>query len=337
MSGIASLFNIPGTPEEANSWAFAHASHHRDIIKAIFEQYRTSLPEYVLEPLPLRDMSTWVYQHQQMHNDMNQITGISGYNLSNVDWQNIESRSGWIFSNAAEHTRIAGVLRIGPNAIPPPNVQITFLSSAQQQPPPATPVQTFTFPGMSIGAASGARYIIACVSTTGANPTSGLAGVTINGTAAIRLAVASSGINSVGIFILYVPSGTTATIAVSNNTAAPSSTASVALYSITGISSPAASQTATDINTTAPSGSLTVNTNGAVIAVAENGGGLVVAPTATWSGVPKQAQATFVIGLSGAIATSGSRNVTSFGTINITCTFTGMIARGAGCFAAFNP
>lgn len=115
MSGVAPLYNIPGTVDESNSWSFAHSSHHRDIIKAVFEQYGVSLPEYALDPIPTQDLSTWIYQHQQMHNDMNQIVGVSGYNLSNVNWKNIESRSGWIFSNANEHTNVAGILRVGPS------------------------------------------------------------------------------------------------------------------------------------------------------------------------------------------------------------------------------
>lgn len=112
MSGLANLFNVPGSPEEAASWAFAHAANHRDISRAIYNETGVTLPEYVLDPIPLHDMGSWVYQHQQMHADMDSILGISGLNLLNVEWQDEASLAGFIQANASEHRQACNLLGI---------------------------------------------------------------------------------------------------------------------------------------------------------------------------------------------------------------------------------
>lgn len=337
MSGIAQLYNIPGDPKESNSWSFAHSSHHRDIIKAIHEQYGVNLPEYVLDPVPVQDLSTWIYQHQQMHNDMNGILRVSGYNLSNVDWKNIESRSSWIFSNATEHTNIAGLLRIGPSVLPPVTILITPRSSSSQQTAPLVSQQSFTFSGLAAGPASASRYVIVCVAAV-ANTNTGIANVTINGIATTVLASTFALTQSAGIFIAYVPSGTTVNVVVTNNSFSVNNGVNVSVYSITGITSPAASDAASVNSSSAPSATFSVNANGAVIGVATNfGNGFT--PSSTWSGITKDTQFTYTFPGSTIITqgTAASRDFAAFQSVTARCSFIGSTPAGAGCFASFNP
>ena len=112
MSAIAALYNVPGTKEELNEWSFAHQAHHRDINRVLFQKVGANLPEYVLDPVDL-DSWTWLYQHQQLHNQMDTLLAISGYDLLDVEFTDQQQLAGWIFLNADEHNQAANILGIG--------------------------------------------------------------------------------------------------------------------------------------------------------------------------------------------------------------------------------
>ncbi len=84
MSAIAALFNVPSTPEELGIWATAHATHHRDINRRIFELVGTNLPEFLLDPIDPNNTGIWEDQHQAIHQDMDAILGINGFDLSDL-------------------------------------------------------------------------------------------------------------------------------------------------------------------------------------------------------------------------------------------------------------
>lgn len=113
MSAVAALYNVPSTPEELGTWAFAHAAHHRDIIRLIYERGQVKLVEYPLDPMPTDDLEAWTYQHQQMHQDFDSLLGISGYDLTDVDWKDRNQVAAWIFLNASEHYQAANTLELG--------------------------------------------------------------------------------------------------------------------------------------------------------------------------------------------------------------------------------
>ena len=113
MTDIAGLYNIASTPEELATWSFAHATHHVDINRIIFEQTGITLASYVLDPLDLKNAETWLYQHQQMHQTQNAILGIDGFDLLDVDFKDKNEFAGWVFVNADEHKQAADILEIG--------------------------------------------------------------------------------------------------------------------------------------------------------------------------------------------------------------------------------
>ena len=113
MSGLADLYNVPGTDEERAQWAFAHMAHHRDINRRIYELVKIALPEYILDPVNPNDPGEWEYQHQIMHDNQNQILGIDGQDLTDVDWKDPRILNGWIFLNASEHYQASAILEIG--------------------------------------------------------------------------------------------------------------------------------------------------------------------------------------------------------------------------------
>ena len=112
MSSVASLYNVPSTQDELNTWAFAHAAHHHDIIRTIFQKYGLMLSEYVLDPFDINAPDNWIYQHQTMHQDFDAILGIDGFDLTDVQFEDKNQLAGWIYLNSQEHYQAAAILEI---------------------------------------------------------------------------------------------------------------------------------------------------------------------------------------------------------------------------------
>ncbi len=116
---LAQIGAIPSSSDELNSWSLSHASHHDDIILAINRrEIAASTPitrftTYVLDPFNPEDPGNWLWQHAQMHNEMNQALGISGYDLNNLDWNDQGSVADWIARNWDEHNRVGTFLNVG--------------------------------------------------------------------------------------------------------------------------------------------------------------------------------------------------------------------------------
>lgn len=99
---IASLLNVPLSNEQKAAWDFIHADHHRRLIAKVRQQFGVTLAEYVLDPFdPLRPDSGLL--HQQMHNSVDALYGVSGYDLIDVDWRDEEQRASWVWLNAQLH------------------------------------------------------------------------------------------------------------------------------------------------------------------------------------------------------------------------------------------
>lgn len=114
--GLGTLYSVPKTPQALSTWSFSNAAHHRDIIRAIFEQHSVTIPQYVLDPFNPTDpnlMDTWLYQHQDMHNRQNAILGISGFDLNSVDWTDEKDLTRWIAQHGDEHAQAGRILNIG--------------------------------------------------------------------------------------------------------------------------------------------------------------------------------------------------------------------------------
>ncbi len=113
MSGLACLYNVPGSDAERAEWSFAHMAHHRDINLAIYNLTKIALPEYILDPLDPNETGQWEHQHQLMHDNQNQILGITGQDLTGIDWKDEKLLAAWVFLNANEHVQASDILEIG--------------------------------------------------------------------------------------------------------------------------------------------------------------------------------------------------------------------------------
>ena len=112
---LAALYNIPGNQDQLSVWSFANAAHHRDIVRLIFQTTGQRVDSYVLDPFDPQDpsgMGVWLYQHQTMHQQMDAILGITGYDLTDVDFTNQGVLGGWINVHALEHVQAAQILGV---------------------------------------------------------------------------------------------------------------------------------------------------------------------------------------------------------------------------------
>lgn len=110
---VAALFNVPRTENELNQWAFSHMANHRDLIRVIYQVLAVALPEYMLDPVSPSETGAWERQHQLMHQQMNTLLGLEGYDLLGIDWQDQNKLAAWIQLNAVEHRAASDLLRLG--------------------------------------------------------------------------------------------------------------------------------------------------------------------------------------------------------------------------------
>lgn len=107
---LATLYNVPMSDNEINVFSFANQDEHNKIAMAIASQYSIQTPSYVLDPMPIQDLGTWLEQHQILHNVMNGIAGQESNDLTDVDFTDEAQRTEWIWLHAQEHYKVADFL-----------------------------------------------------------------------------------------------------------------------------------------------------------------------------------------------------------------------------------
>lgn len=94
-------------------WSLPHMAHHRDLNTYLVGKFSVSLPLYPLDPWDPTDLSVQLYQHQLLHNAQNELLGIAGQDLLDVDWNDPTQRAEWIFLNAQEHFQASTLTGVG--------------------------------------------------------------------------------------------------------------------------------------------------------------------------------------------------------------------------------
>ncbi len=107
------LYHNPTSADEMSVWSFAHAAHHRDINRIIFETMGIRLDEFVLDPFDPKEEEGWLVTHQIMHSQMDEVLGIPGFVLSNVDWDDPGQLKMWLSRHGNEHFIAGTILNIG--------------------------------------------------------------------------------------------------------------------------------------------------------------------------------------------------------------------------------
>lgn len=110
--GVASLFNIPSDEDSMSFFSFNNAAHHRDIIRVIYQNDAIALEEFAIEPIVESNIQVFLQNHQVMHDQMNAVLGLSGFNLRDVNWSDPAQRQFWIGNHAFEHYQAGNILGV---------------------------------------------------------------------------------------------------------------------------------------------------------------------------------------------------------------------------------
>jgi hypothetical protein len=94
------------SPEELTKYSFQHARDHDDIDRALAQL--GVVPFAVpLDPMPPLDNAlTWLIQHQQKHNAMNNALGLTGDDLTKHDLNQPEELAAFVGTNYSEHDAV---------------------------------------------------------------------------------------------------------------------------------------------------------------------------------------------------------------------------------------
>lgn len=108
---IPNFQNSPQTDADKGLFDFAHQDHHRSLIDFLQPTTDTLLAEFVLDPLPV-DSATVIYQHQQMHDQLDELLGTPSYDMTSLNWRDPASRGEWVANNYNSHVNYAQVTGI---------------------------------------------------------------------------------------------------------------------------------------------------------------------------------------------------------------------------------
>ena len=111
--GLPLLYSQPTDDDSWRSWAFNHAANHYYILQAVLVQKSQNLTQFCLDPMDPDNLGLWLYQHQEMHDQVNALLATTGYDLLSYDWDDPDEFAEWLRLNGDEHTRINAALNIG--------------------------------------------------------------------------------------------------------------------------------------------------------------------------------------------------------------------------------
>ncbi len=106
------LFDITASDANLQQFFFWNAQDHIEINQAIQAQKGNNLFARVLDPVDTKAIDLWLELHQQTHNDVNSVLGLSGNDLSDLDFENKAKVREWINLHAQEHQAMRQALKI---------------------------------------------------------------------------------------------------------------------------------------------------------------------------------------------------------------------------------
>ena len=100
---LPALNNIPRSEEEWRFWAWHHRDSHDRIRKAILKSLKINLTDYQVEPINPNDLTDFLQNNSQLHDDANSVLGLQSSNLQDANLQDDREFQAWIKIHAQEH------------------------------------------------------------------------------------------------------------------------------------------------------------------------------------------------------------------------------------------
>lgn len=104
---LATILYPSPTASGADEWFHANFQHHQSIVGALKDVRGVILPVYQIFPANPQNMQIWLREHQHQHNEMCNALGISGTDLSSVDFRDKKQLDAWYFAHFLEHQAAA--------------------------------------------------------------------------------------------------------------------------------------------------------------------------------------------------------------------------------------
>ncbi len=89
---------------------FAHWQDHNNIVDTIRLKQTLLFPRYNLYPFLDQVQLRWMMDHQQAHNDFNNLYGLPSHDLQSVDLKDEGSFTRWLHQHWMEHVAIQKAL-----------------------------------------------------------------------------------------------------------------------------------------------------------------------------------------------------------------------------------
>ena len=107
MSSLTQIQFPANTPQGFTEWTYQHYVAHQAIIDAALKVKNVQLIQYQIWPVNIDDIDGFLENHQNMHNQMNQLYGVYGNDLSTLDWKDRRAVDAFYFLNWQEHVAVA--------------------------------------------------------------------------------------------------------------------------------------------------------------------------------------------------------------------------------------
>jgi hypothetical protein len=110
---LAALDYPSPEPKGLEEWFFANLDSHQRIIFGAKQSLKVVLPLYQIYPVNMKDLPNWANLHQQQHNDMNAVLGLTSNDLTDVDFNDDRQRTAFYFLHLQEHRSALQSLGLG--------------------------------------------------------------------------------------------------------------------------------------------------------------------------------------------------------------------------------
>lgn len=108
--GLAQIENVPQTDADKATFDFSHQDLHRMLIEYLQPLFPDEvLDAWVIDPFDAASEVN-VYQHQNMHNQLDNLLGTPNYDMTTLNWQDPGSRAGWVNDNYQSHLNYSQIV-----------------------------------------------------------------------------------------------------------------------------------------------------------------------------------------------------------------------------------
>jgi hypothetical protein len=106
---LAEISTTPTNDAEKHTFDFAHQDLHRRLVDYLQPFTGDPLDAFVIDPFDVASgVSVW--QHQIMHNQLDNLLHTPNYDMTQLNWDDRGSRENWVDDNYQAHQNYAQIV-----------------------------------------------------------------------------------------------------------------------------------------------------------------------------------------------------------------------------------